>query len=419
MTKMSSEFYSLTQSLISHRDVHIFESITYILSNTYINTTRLLIEHVQQAKSSDIIMKLFEKRPCHITLMYRIYLKIFDFLQSLSFGFNRHTLAIFFGNALPSFIVLLANLLSLKVIYFSKSLKYIKQTTQKNHRHRRLKNDLRAFLVILIESFSVITISWGIPIFLTMYHCQTLYVVSMSSCPKIKNSLAFFLFTDLFNSSTNCLLYSLSGKLFRIKFISIIKIIFTCGRGILWNVKPRLLYSPSQQIELQHSNEHSTFLNCGIHSKNGHNHQSEVFSSYQIKESQRLLKSKKTSDDNPSLSIVKISDENETEIESVKQICLTKKIKRPQTIKTFLINKLRLFGSKNSTQSRKKTNKNRRHAKTNASYTSTSSCAGSIRNSFQRQPLNTQRNTSKIVSINSDDNRSPTKKNSLEDVTSL
>jgi len=345
---------------------------------------------------------------------------MFDFLHSISFAFNRHTLAIFFGNALPSFIVFLANLLSLKVIYFSKSLKYLKQATRKNRRNCRLQNDLRAFLVILIESFSVITISWGIPIFLTMYHCQTLYVVSMSSCPRIKKSLAFFLFTDLFNSSTNCLLYSLSGKLFRIKFISIIKIIFTCGRSILWNVKSRLLYSPSQQIELQHSNEHSTFLNCGIHSRNGNCQQSQTVSSSQTKRSQWLLKSKKTSDDNASLSIVKVSDENETEIESVKPICLTKKIKRPQTIKTFLINKLRLFGSRSSTQSRKKTNKNRQYAKTNPSYTSlSSSCGGSIRNSFQRQPLNNQRNASKLVSITSDDNRSLTKKTSLEDITRL
>jgi hypothetical protein len=172
-------------------------------------------------------------------------------------------------------------------------------------------------------------------------------------------------------------------------------------------------------MELQQSNEQSTILNYGIHSKNGHNHQSEVFSSYQIKESQRLLKSKKTSDDNASSSIAKISDENETELESIKQICRTKNFKRPQTIKTFLINKVQSFGSINSTQSRKKTNKNRRQAKTNTSCTSSSSCAESIRNGFQRQPLNNQRSTSKVVSINSDDNRSLTKKNSLEDVTRL
>jgi hypothetical protein len=176
----------------------------------------LLTAHIKQAKSSDILIKLFEKRSCHITLMYSVCLKLFNFLHSLLFGFNRHTLAIFFGNALPSFIVLLANLLSIKVICFSKSLKYIKQTLTKRNRHKsRLQNDLRAFLVILTQSFTIITISWGIPIFLTMYHCQTLYVVSIAVCPQVQKSLAVFLFTDLFNSSTNCLLYSLSGRLFR------------------------------------------------------------------------------------------------------------------------------------------------------------------------------------------------------------
>jgi hypothetical protein len=234
---------------------------------------------------------------------------LFHFLHSLSFGFNRHTLAIFFGNALPSFLVFLANLLSLKVIYCSKSLKYLKYTTYKNRRRRRLQNDLRAFLVILIESFSIITISWGIPIFLTMYHCHTLYVVSIASCPQIKKSLAFFLFTDLFNSSTNCLLYSLSGKLFRRRFILLIKTIFTCGQGMLWNVKQRPSILPAQNIELQPSNEPSVTLNYGIHSRAESYAHSELLSLIQMNKLRKLPKNKKIFQDDPSLFMVKMSDE--------------------------------------------------------------------------------------------------------------
>ncbi|CAF0938379.1 unnamed protein product [Rotaria sordida] len=123
ITKISSEFYSLTQSLLFNDDFHISENITNILTNISNNNfsltnTSILIEQLQKTKSSDILVKLFENRSCQITLMYKFYIKIFNFLHSLSFSFNRHTLAIFFGNALPSFIVLLANLLSLKIIYF-------------------------------------------------------------------------------------------------------------------------------------------------------------------------------------------------------------------------------------------------------------------------------------------------------------
>jgi len=332
--------------------------------------------------------------------MYSIYLKLFDFLYSLSFSFNRHTLAIFFGNALPSFIVFLANILSLKVIFFSKSLKYIKQTTTNNRRHRRLQNDIRALLVILIESFSVITISWGIPIFLTMYHCRTLYVVSMSSCPEIKKSLVFFLFTDLFNSSTNCLLYSLSGKLFRRKFISIIKTIFTCGRGILWNTKHHSLLLRTQQ-----SNEPSVSFNYGIHLTNGNYRYTEPFLSNQHKQ----IQAQKTLDENGSLSMMKISDENETELELVTQIHPTNKFKKSQTFRTFLINTVQLFGSRKKTKSNK-TEKKIRQRKTNVPYTSSFSDTGmNIRSNSQRPLLNNQYYRSKIAMINSDDNRSLTK----------
>jgi len=229
------------------------------LYDTSLSNKSLLIETIQIAKTPEIISRLFEKCSCQITLNYSLWLRLYDFLYSVSFTWSRRTVAIFFGNALPSFIVVLANLLSIKVIYFSKSLKYLKQTTrQQNRRKRRLQNDLRAFLVILIESFSIILISWGIPIFLTMYHCGTLYVVNISTCPKIKSYLALFLFTDLFNSSTNCLLYSLSGKLFRRKFLCVIKTILTCGRGTLWHAKQHSLLSTNQPLDQQpSSNDHA------------------------------------------------------------------------------------------------------------------------------------------------------------------
>ena len=224
MNDIGTEFYLLTQSLLSHDRSNIPDRITDVLTHAFYDRVNqssnspVFGEEIYQAKSPDILIKLFEKRTCQMSIVYPWCLKLFDFLYSLLFGFNRHTLAIFFGNALPSFIVVLANLLSLRAIFCSKSLKYLKETSRKTRRKRRLQSDLRAFLVILIQSFSVIMITWGIPIFLTIYHCGTLYVVSIEACPRIKNTLAVFLFTDLFNSSTNCLLYSLSGKLFRRNF---------------------------------------------------------------------------------------------------------------------------------------------------------------------------------------------------------
>ena len=115
--------------------------------------------------------------------------------------------------------------------------------------------------MILVESFSIILIAWGIPILLTMYHCRVLYLFNISTCPKIKDYLALFLFTDLFNSSTNCLLYSLSGKLFRRKFLCVIKTILTCGRGSLWHVKQHSLLTQNQPLDRQLSNNPSTNTN--------------------------------------------------------------------------------------------------------------------------------------------------------------
>ena len=227
-----------------------------MIKGSLINDHRL---HVRQ--SPDYFVKLFDKRSCHISLPFSVWTKTYEFFHSVALTFNRHTLAIFFGNALPSFIVVLANVLSMKVIFFSNSVKYLQQTNSRAHRKSRFQTDIRAFIVILIESFSVIMISWGIPIFLTMRHCRTLYVESITVCPKIKNYLALFLYTDLFNSSTNCLLYSLSGKLFRAKFLSLIHMIFTCGRGKFWGKKQHSFQLANQQLIRQYSNSASTNTN--------------------------------------------------------------------------------------------------------------------------------------------------------------
>lgn len=270
---IKSQFHELTKSLLSQGDVEsTAKMLTDIVSNDYnLSNESLLKQQYNLAKTSDFIPKLFESRTCQIGINYLFWLKTFNFLHSVSFSFNRHALAIFFGNAFPSFIVVLANLLSIKAIFFSKSLQYLKQSARKNRRKRRFQSDLRAFLVILIESFSIIMISWGVPIFLTMYHCHTLYVVTISTCPKIKDYLALFLFTDLFNSSTNCFLYSLSGKLFRRKFIALCKGILTCGRGTLWNRHPRPVTRTSHALDRQLSNNPSLNALNNHHNNNSHN----------------------------------------------------------------------------------------------------------------------------------------------------
>ncbi|CAF1375084.1 unnamed protein product [Adineta steineri] len=217
---------------------------------------------MQKDTASEFITRLFsEPRFCQIKITYLTWLRTFDFFNSVSFKINRHIIAIFFGNALPSFIVVLANLLSIKVIYFSKSLKYLKQTTRKSRRKRRLQNDLRAFLVILIESFLNIMISWGVPVLLTMYHCRVLYVHNVENCSKIKDYLLLFLLVDLLKSATNCLLYSLSGKLYRRRLIRILKMIFKGGHGTLWNVKQSSSPLSHQPLDRQLSNNPSTVTN--------------------------------------------------------------------------------------------------------------------------------------------------------------
>jgi hypothetical protein len=430
------------------------------------------MEYIRIAKTSEILGKFFEKRTCYITLNYSLWLKMYDFLNSVSFSFNRRSLAIFFGNALPSFIVVLANLLSIKKIYFSKSLKYLKQTTIKNRRKRRLQNDLRAFLVILIESFSVIMISWGIPIFLTMYHCRTLYVLVMSSCPKIKNYFALFLSTDLFNSSTNCLLYSLSGKLFRRKFLSILKTIFTCGRGTLWNRKQNLSIPSHQQLDRQPShnpsintinNNNNFFTKQSSSSRPGSYCPSERLSSSKINNQNKNLNNSirtpitinlsgqnRNGSDDGSLS-VKTSDDqqggnnslSEIESDTIKKSKDPQLRKSSQSIKLYLIDKVRSLSSSNNENS-KVTSRNhpstlltkdkrklkgkknffnsiisKRHTTTNLSLSS-SSLTGSISHGSQRKHSPNKRySPSKIVLCNTADNLSMMNNNIHENLTSL
>lgn len=391
----------------------------------------------------------------------------------MDFSWTRRSLAIFFGNALPSFIVVLANLLSIKVIYFSKSLKYLKQSTRKNYRKRRLQNDLRAFLVILIESFSVIMISWGIPIFLTMYHCRTLYVIMMPNCPRIKDYLALFLFTDLFNSSTNCLLYSLSGKLFRRKFISVIKTFLTCGYGTLWHRKRNLSQSLHQPLDRQPSNNPSinTINNNNYNAKQssrpGSYHLSERVSSPIINNSNKKLnqsirttvstyqrtsiQNRNVSDDG-SLSMGKISDDHhngqnsisDIEVDTIKKFKDKQLKKSSQTFKLYLIDKVRSFNTTNHRNKKKPLNStstkllnlnkrkvkqkksllntilNKRNAPIDVSLSS-SSVTGSFSHGSQRKhSLNTHYSASKVILCNTIDNLSLNDNNNIhENLTSL
>jgi len=429
------------------------------------------MEHIRIAKTPEIIIKLFERRTCHIPLSYSIWLKWYDFFHSVTFTFSRRTLAIFFGNALPSFIVVLANLLSIKAIYFSKSLKFLKQTTRKNRRKRRLQNDLRAFLVILTESFSIIMISWGIPIFLTMYHCNALYVIIITTCPKIKDYLAIFLFIDLFNSSTNCLLYSISGKLFRRKYISILKTFLTCGYGIVWHKKNHSLLSLNQPLDGQLSNNLSVNTNNNFTKKSLSRPESYFFtqrllSSRINNQNQRINNSTRTTitttykyfngqnrniSDDGSLSIGKTSDDqygknnssSEIESDTIKKSKDIQLKKNSQSIKSYFINKVRSLGSTSSTN-RKLTSINhpstlltinkqktkdkkkffnsiisKRKPTTDLSISS-SSFSGSIsRGSQKKYPLNNRYSSSKIVVYNTKDNSSITDNNIHENLTSL
>ncbi|CAF1168087.1 unnamed protein product [Rotaria sordida] len=476
--EIASEFHTLTKSLLSNREVETTENVMNILTNIIstdynLSDNSILIKHKKIAKSPDFILKLFEKRSCQIELSYSLWLKTFNFLHSVSFSFNRHTLAIFFGNALPSFIVVLANLLSIKVIYFSKSLKYLKQSSRKNRRKHRLQNDLRAFLVILVESFSIIMISWGIPIFLTMYHCHTLYVVTISACPKIKDYLALFLFTDLFNSSTNCLLYSLSGKLFRTKFIFIVKRILTCGRGTLWKVQQNSLTATNLPFERQPSNNPS--INNNNNNNNNIDNQSSRRRNYRYSEglslsivddqnrkSNNSIKLKPTTynqirvqnntiSDDSSLTTRKVSDDHHDEKNSTSEIEFdiirkpkdTEPRQNSQSIKLFLLDKVRSLSFTNNTNNKAielkrpaatltvdkrkvRTKKNffkpftlKRQATTNLSFSTSSITASSSYGSQRKYSPNNHYSLSKLILNNTTDNRPIVKGSIFENLTSL
>ncbi|CAF0720842.1 unnamed protein product [Adineta ricciae] len=423
-TATADEFYLFTQSLLTHPNATIAESMNNILADAYDanyhhrqRSTSLLVNQIEQIGSLEMVIKLFEKRTCNITLFYSVCLRLLNFLYSLSFGFNRHTIAIFFGNALPSMLVFLANLLSLKVIYFSESLKYLKKTTQKNRRKRRLQNDLRAFLVIIIESFSVITISWCIPIFLTMYYCQTLYVISITACPQIKRALAFFLFPDLFNSSTNCLLYSLSGKLFRRKFIGMIKAIFTCGRGLFWGVRKRAALLPTSHFELQASNDPSAAFNNGIYSRTDTCRHSEFFSPVHINKLNNTAKKKKVVEDDGSSCTAKNNDEttgsNGTQVESPRT---SRRRRQPQTFKTFLIDKVPFLRS--NAPKKNQTIAQKQQLKLTQSFSSTGTNT-SNKDSSSRPKSTQQLQSRTIILINPSNNQCVKTDCLFQNVTSL
>ncbi|CAF1584914.1 unnamed protein product, partial [Didymodactylos carnosus] len=246
-----------------------------------------LLKVIESTRTSEYLTTIFQTPICFISLSNQFYMTYHNFFNSYAFDFNRHTIAIFFGNALPSFIVLIANLLSIKAIFFSKSLKYLTKSTKVNRGPRH--SDIRAFIVILLESFSIIAISWGIPIALTMYNCHTLYVIDIDSCKQITRVLIVFLFIDLFNSSTNCLLYSLSGRLFRRNFLSLVKAIFTCGHSTCCYVKndnplTRIPFVPPnrhQNINHNNNNNNTTITNNNndnnnINTNNNNNHMDHI-----------------------------------------------------------------------------------------------------------------------------------------------
>lgn len=407
MNDIGTEFYLLTQSFLSQDRPYISEGITDVLTHAFydrVNQSKnssVFVEQIYQAKSPDILIKLFEKRTCQLSIVYPWCLKLFDFLYSLSFGFNRHTLAIFFGNALPSFIVVLANLLSLRAIFCSKSLKYLKEASRKTRGKRRLQNDLRAFLVILIQSFSVIMITWGIPIFLTMYHCRTLYVVSIAACPRIKRTLAVFLFTDLFNSSTNCLLYSLSGKLFRRNFLALTKSIFTCCRGTLWHV--RSSYSRSRSLHVLDSPPSTRGNTCVVQARGESFRQAEYFSSISIRKLQNPIQISKLSDDDRSVSNGRGDDESivaqSINSDRTKRHSSYQRLRRSRSIKFIFLDKIRSIGSRrrNDSMEEKTRLKPTEKSKSNRSKHASSS------------PSPRSLNRGSIISVRSVNNHSSTK----------
>ncbi|CAF1390871.1 unnamed protein product [Adineta steineri] len=474
-----NQFQLCTKSLLDHgriikTAIDALSNITF--TNLYSPSHTLFINQIQKDTASDFISKLFsEPRSCQIKINYLTWLRTFDFFNSVSFKINRHIIAIFFGNALPSFIVVLANLLSIKVIYFSKSLKYLKQTTRKSRRKRRLQNDLRAFLVILIESFLNIMISWGVPVLLTMYHCRVLYVDLIETCLEIKGYLVLFLLIDLLKSATNCLLYSLSGKLYRRRLIRILKMIFKGGHGTLWNVKQSSSPLSHQPLDRQLSNNPSTVTNnnnnntFGIQSSRpGSCRRAERLSSPLITyQNKKMNNSIETATINPYIrmngqnhstsaddfySVCRASEDFQggdnslsgTDSDSIKKANKIEPRKSSQSIGSFLLGKVRSLSSANSSngktisfnrtassrltlEKRKIKSKNKffnsliskRTQATDVSFSS-SSITGSIGlNQQSKHSANNCYSSPKVLPTNIIDNSSIIKENIYESLTSL
>ncbi|CAF1083872.1 unnamed protein product [Adineta ricciae] len=454
---ITDQFQDFTKSLFSNGDAIVSEKIEIILSNLSPieddeKNQSALIDRIDLTKAPDFISQLLKPRSCQISISYSTWLKTYDFFNSVSFGFGRHTIAVFFGNALPSFIAVLANVSSIKVIYFSKSYQYLKESTRKNRRKRRLKSDLHAFLVILIESFLVILISWGIPILLTMYHCLTLYVVEFKECPIVKEYAVFFMSIDLFNSSTNCLLYSLSGKLFRRRLISLLKAIFVCGHGTLWNIKQHSIDLLHHPLDRQLSNNLSTNTNNYHHpQQDSYRHSGRLSSPNLHHQRRKLNHSMQTSitynrsngqprnvSDDGSCSFDRTSDDYQngkgslSDIESAVQKLPYKVEPRKSSlsIRSYLLDKMRSIGSTSSASSKTQShkhpstlltvNKPKRKMKrklfttavskpantTDLSF-STSSMTGSIKQKSQRRySMTTRYSVTKVLLSNTEDNPS-------------
>jgi hypothetical protein len=149
---------------------------------------------------------------------------------------------------------------------------------------------------------------------------------------------------------------------------------------------------PSQQIELQPSNEHSTILHGEIYPRHdlGNN-------------STKQVSKKKRVDDNASSIIVKDSDQQD----DVDEDLVVKKLNKTRRFKRFLFNEVQLFGPRKRGNDKKK--------RANTSYSSSSS-NGAISNRTDSQRQQQQHYSLRIIS---NDNRLVTKEQTMENMTNL
>jgi hypothetical protein len=130
---------------------------------------------------------------------------------------------------------------------------------------------------------------------------------------------------------------------------------------------------------------------------------------------------KNVSDDDRSLSLVRVSDEHivgtECELEPINKAHLNQKLKNIRSFKSFLIDTVQSLGSSNDTQAKKEKKKFRIFGdkKQQVKDKSSSSSTGNVECAFQRQQSINKRFSSTISLTNIDDNQSRTKEN----VTSL